>query len=148
MVFDFLRKKDKDKEFKENFLLTEESKPDQEDDYNTVMLKQGPFLYDEFLTKIIMHYPFLYGHLAANSQVNRTTKHISKSDAHVAWIDYQILQLLTDMDMTTKNFEEVGLAFQHGLEMFHNTVISDGWEGWKGRILTEQTKKHYIETKK
>lgn len=78
--------------------------------------------------------------IPALSPVNRTTKHIGKTDAIVAWLDFQILATLTEMTMPPEEFENGALEIMQGLEMLHNTQISDGYEGWKGKLVTENNK--------
>lgn len=95
---------------------------------------------DQTVTKFILSHPQYAPFLPALSPVNRTTKHISKSDAEVMWLDFQILFCMEEMCMSPEDYENGGLEFLQGLEIYTGPLISDGYEGWKGRITTEQKK--------
>lgn len=103
---------------------------------------------DERIQNFLDTHPEYRAFMFALSPVNRTTKHISKSDARVAWLDFQILATLEEMSMSPEEYESGGVENIQGLEMYHTTQISDGFEGWKGKLVTENNKTIRTELKK
>jgi hypothetical protein len=95
---------------------------------------------DQVLTKYLIEHPEFHPFIAALAPVNRTTKHISKTDAKVMWLEFQILFTLEEMCMPPDKYEAGALEFLQGLEIYVGPLISDGYEGWKGKIITEQKK--------
>lgn len=95
---------------------------------------------DQRVASFLDTHPYYKAFIPALAPVNRTTKHISKADARIAWLDFQILATLEEMSMPPEEFERGGVEMLQGLEMYHNTQISDGFEGWKGRLVTENNK--------
>lgn len=138
------RKDDRVLDFQQNMILneqqTENSAP--ADPYEAVKNAERDkmMLGDQTLTKYILEHPEFHSFIPALAPVNRTTKHISKSDAEVMWLDFQILLCMEEMCMSPNDYENGALEFLQGLEIFIGPLISDGYEGWKGRITTEQKK--------
>ncbi len=102
--------------------------------------REKAMLSDQLVQQFLLAHPELHAFIPALSPVNRTTKHISKTDTMIAWLDWKILVTMEEMCMSPEKYEAGALEHIQGLEMYFNTQISDGWEGWKGRILTEQKK--------
>lgn len=102
--------------------------------------REKVMLSDERTTQLIEKHPYLEPFGPAMAPVNRTTKHISRSDAKVMWLNFQILECLVELGMHPADFEDRAPENIQGLEMQYDSLISDGFEGWKGRILTEQKK--------
>lgn len=112
------------------------------DPYEAVRIAERDkmMLGDQVLTKFLIEHPQYHAFIPALAPVNRTTKHISKQDARVMWIDFQILFTLEEMCMAPADYEAGALEFLQGLEIYIGPLISDGWEGWKGKIITETKK--------
>jgi hypothetical protein len=131
-------------EFQQNTVLNQQNADAQEpaDPYEAVKQaeRERAMLSDEKTMQLLLNHPELHAFIPALAPVNRTTKHISKTDARVAFLDWQILVTLEEMCMPPEKYEAGALEIIQGLEMQYNTQVSDGWEGWKGRILTEQKK--------
>lgn len=147
----FWQRNDKSLEFKQGLALTESEKNDQSNpelEAMKAMHRQQLMLGDERLSNFLDANPAFHAFIPALASVNRTTKHISKVDARVAWLDFQILFALEEMAMPPEVYEAGGLEIMQGLEIYAATQISDGYEGWKGRILTEQRKSSSVELKK
>lgn len=117
-------------------------------DYLTMLGKFGYLVGDERIPKFVEDNPAFSALIPALSPVNRTTKHISKKDAHLQWLDFQILFTMLEMTMHPENYESGGMETLQGFEIFASTQISDGFEGWKGNILTQQVKVTRFETEK
>lgn len=140
----FWNREDKTMEFKQSCALNEQNADAQAqpDPYEAIREaeRERLMLGDERVTRFIDEHPELHSFIPALSPVNRTTKHINKHDANIAWLDFQILFTLEEMTMDPEKYEGGGLEIMQGLEIYAATQISDGFEGWKGRILTEQKK--------
>ncbi len=139
-------------EFKKTVALTEEAKENTQAEDPIEAIKKAErerlMLGDERVSNWLDQHASFHAFIPALAPVNRTTKHISKVDAQVAWLDFQILCTLEEMCMSPDVYEAGGLEMLQGLEMMHSTQVSDGWEGWKGRILTEERKVVRAELKK
>lgn len=103
--------------------------------------REREMISDQKLSEFILAHPSLHSFIPALSPVNRTTKHISKNDAHIQWLDFEILCIMEEMCMRPEEYESGGLEILQGLKIYASTQISDGYEGWKGSILTEQRKR-------
>jgi hypothetical protein len=143
---------DKTFEFQQSVVLSEQQADANApiDPYEQIKQAQQEklLLGDEVLTKYIIDHPEFHAFIPALSPVNRTTKHISKQDAKIMWIDYQILFCMEEMCMSPEKYEAGALEFLQGLEIHIGPIISDGFEGWKGNILTQQRKTIASEFKK
>lgn len=103
---------------------------------------------DQTLSEYLMRHPEFHAFIPAFASVNRTTKHISKTDAKVMWLDFQILHCMEEMCMPPDLYEAGAMEVLQGFEIFEGPLISDGYEGWKGKIITEQKKTIATEFKK
>jgi hypothetical protein len=154
MKFPFFWNRDNpEKEFRRNVALTNEQADAQQQNDPAIenartAERERLMLGDERVSKFLDQHPELASFIPALAPVNRTTKHISKRDAHIAWLDFQILFTLEEMCMSPDKYEGGGLEIMQGLEIYANTQISDGYEGWKGRILTENRKITTVNTGK
>jgi hypothetical protein len=148
----FWQRNQRETEFQESMALQEAQTDVQApaDPYEAIKQaeREKLMLGDEGVTKLLLRHPELHALIPALAPVNRTTKHISKIDAQVAWLDWQILTTLQEMCMNPEDYERGLLELLQGFEMYYNTQVSDGYEGWKGRILTEQKKIHVSELRK
>lgn len=131
-------------EFQKNVALTEQQADNNtpSDPYEAVRVAERDrmMLGDQTLTQFLISNPQFHAFIPALASVNRTTKHISKTDAKVMWLDFQILHCMEEMCMDPVEYEKGGLEFLQGLEIYEGPLISDGFEGWKGKIITEQKK--------
>jgi hypothetical protein len=129
-------------EMQTNSALAEQQVQEQPDPYEAIRQAERDkcMLSDERTMRLLDRHPELHAFIPALASVNRTTKHISRADARIAFLDWQILVTLEEMCMPPEKYEDGALEIIQGLEMQHSTLVSDGWEGWKGRILTEQKK--------
>jgi hypothetical protein len=138
------RGNDKIFEFQQSAVLNQQNADANEpaDPYEAVRQaeREKLMLGDENVSRFLLAHPELHAFIPALAPVNRTTKHISKADAKIAWLDFQILLTLEEMCMSPEKYEAGALEVLQGLEILFSTQISDGYEGWKGRILTEQKK--------
>lgn len=154
MKFPFFwnRREDKTFEFQQGVVLNQQSADANAptDPYESVKQaeREKLMLGDEVLTKYLIENPQFHAFIPALSPVNRTTKHISRRDTEIMWLDYQILFTMEEMCMSPEKYEAGALEFLQGLEIHIGPLISDGFEGWKGRILTEQKKTIATEFKK
>lgn len=98
------------------------------------------FIKDPLVEEFLDEHPAYRALVPAFSPVNRTTSHISKQDAKVAWLDHQILFTMLEMTMRPEDYEAGALEILQGFEIFGATQISDGFEGFKAKALTQQTK--------
>ena len=140
----FWHREDKTFEFQENMALSQQTADANapQDPYEAAKAaeRERLMLGDERTARFLDIHPEFHAFIPALAPVNRTTKHISKRDAMIAWLDFQILFTMEEMCMRPEAYEAGGLEILQGLEIFASTQISDGFEGWKGRILTEQKK--------
>ena len=141
----FWNRDNKKQEFRRNMALTEASADAQKSqdptmDYLAMLGKFGYLVGDDRIVQYIQNHPEFYCLIPALSPVNRTTKHIDKVDAHIQWLDFQILYTMLEMTMNPDDYENGGLEVIQGFEIFSTTQISDGFQGWKGNILTQQVK--------
>ena len=147
----FWNRNDKEMEFQKNCVLNEQNIESQQpaDPYEAIRAaeREKQMLGDERVTKYLDGHPEYHSLIPALSPVNRTTN-LSKSEARIAWLDFQILYTLAEMTMDPAKYESGGLENIQGFEILSNTQISDGTEGWKGRIVTEQRKTIRTELKK
>lgn len=148
----FWQRNDRSLEFKQNMALSQaqadanvQGTPE---DLIQAIEKQRLFLQDEKVIDFLWSHPELHAFIPALSAINRTTKHISKKDALIAWLDFQILFTMEEMAMPPELYEAGALELMQGLEILAATQISDGYEGWKGTILTQIVKRSQIELKK
>lgn len=154
MKFPAFWNRDKGKqEFRRNQILTEQQADAQrptnpEIEYLTMLGKFGYLVADDRVFDFIQKHPQYNALIPAFSPVNRTTKHISKRDAQIQWLDHQILQVMLETTMSPDDYEAGAMEIMQGFEIFANTQISDGFEGWKGNILTQQVKVIRAETEK
>lgn len=140
----FWKNTDKTFEFQRDLVLSEQQAETDtaQDPYNAIRIAERDkiMLTDQTLSQYLIQNPHFHAFIPALAAVNRTTKHISKSDAKVMWLDFQILHCMEEMCMSPEIFEAGALEFLQGLEIYEGSLISDGYEGWKGRIITEQKK--------
>ncbi len=146
----FWHRENKKLEFKRTYALTEAAADaqrggDPANDYLTMLGKFGYLVGDDRIPEFISNNPAYNALIPALSPVNRTTKHISKRDAHIAWMDFQILYTMLELTMRPEDYEAGGMEILQGFEVLSNTQISDGFEGWKGNILTQQVKVSRVE---
>lgn len=142
--FNFFWKRGDDKifEFQQNAVLNQQQADGSEtpDPYEAVKQaeRERLMLGDENVSRFLIGHPELHAFIPALAPVNRTTKHMSRTDAMINWLDWRILVIMEEMCMAPEKYEAGALEHLQGLEMYFNTQNSDGWEGWKGRILTEK----------
>ena len=140
----FWNRTPKDENLKEQVLLNQQQADMNQpiDPYEAVRQaeREKNMLGDQFVNTLLANHPEYKAFIPALASVNRTTKHVSKTDMRIAWLDFQILQVMTEMCMNPDKFEEGAMEMMQGFEMYHNNIISDGHEGWKGNILTQQRK--------
>jgi hypothetical protein len=154
MKFPFFWNRNSEKlEFKRSLVVAEaqadaQRGSDPSMEYLTMIGKFGYLVGDERIPEFISENPAFNALIPALSPVNRTTKHICKKDAHIAWLDFQILYTMLEMSMHPDVYESGGMEVLQGFEIFSNTQISDAYEGWKGNILTQQVKVTRFETEK
>jgi hypothetical protein len=137
-------------EMQSNMALNQQTAEAQEqaDPYESVKQaeRERMMLSDPTLSQFFARHPEFDAFIPALSPVNRTTKHISKSDAKVMWLNFQILFCMEEMCMSPDLYEAGAMEIIQGLEIYADTQISDGYEGWKGNILTQQRKTSVIAT--
>ncbi len=148
----FWGRENKKLEFNRTYALTEAARDSQgsADPANDYLMALGKFGYlvgDDRIPTFVSQNPAYNALIPALSPVNRTTKHISKRDAHIAWLDFQILFTMLELTMRPEDCETGAMEILQGFEIFANTQISDGFEGWKGNILTQQVKVSRVELK-
>lgn len=142
--FNFFWKRGDDKifEFQQNAVLNQQQADGSEtpDPYEAVKQaeRERLMLGDENVSRFLIGHPELHAFIPALAPVNRTTKHMSRTDAMINWLDWRILVIMEEMCMAPEKYEAGALEHLQGLEMYFNSQNSDGWEGWKGRILTEK----------
>lgn len=133
-------------EFRRSKILNEQisdasqNKTDPAVEYAEQLGRSGLFVTDDRVMEFLEKHSAFNALIPAFSPVNRTTKHIGKQDAKIAWLDNQILFTMLEMAMSPEDYEDGAMEILQGFEIFGNTQISDGYEGWKGRTLTQQVK--------
>jgi hypothetical protein len=144
--FNFFWNRGDDKvfEFQQSAVLNQQQADNNEppDPYEAVRQaeRERLMLGDENVARFLLAHPELHAFIPALAPVNRTTKHISRTDVTINWLDWRILVIMEEMCMPPEKYEAGAMEHMQGLELLFNTQNSDGWEGWKGRILTEQKK--------
>lgn len=109
-------------------------------EYAEQLTRANMFTHDDRVSMFLERHKAYKALVPAFSPVNRTTKHISKQDAKIAWLDQQILFTMLEMTMSPEEYESGAMEILQGFEIFGNTQISDGYEGFKAKALTEQRK--------
>lgn len=142
-MFGFNRNKEDKWEFQKTAAIQDLSNPNQtsqEQDYVTMVGKIGYLLNSPTMEKFFMKHPHLRGFIPAFQSVNRTTN-LTKHDAEVMYYDFQILFTMAKLTMDPSTYEQGAMAIFQGLEILAETQITDGVDGWKGHIITEQVRR-------
>jgi hypothetical protein len=133
-------KKDFERSVVTNEQIADAQRGTDPNEYAEQLTRANAFTHDDRIDDFFKRHPEYAAFIPAFSPVNRTTKHISKQDAKIAWLDNQILFTMTEMTMSPDDYENGAMEIIQGFEIYGNTQISDGFDGFKAKVLTEQRK--------
>jgi hypothetical protein len=133
-------KKDFERSMVTNQQMEDAQRGQDPNEYAEQLTRASAFTHDDRIDDFFKKHPEYNALIPAFSPVNRTTKHISKQDAKIAWLDQQILFTMLETTMSPEAYEAGAMEILQGFEIFGNTQISDGYEGFKAKVLTQQTK--------
>ena len=115
------------------------SPPEQE--YAAMVGKMGYLVMDERLIEFLFSNPCLQPLIAVLSPVNSTTK-LDKHEAELKRIRIENIFTMLKLTMDPKIYEANGMEMLDGLRMYAHDRVNDAADGWKGHIVTEQTRRY------
>jgi len=142
MVFGRGKKDEKDEQFGADMALTEHGHQPQMSDEMIYSLGRSVYMVmDPEVTAILndKDKPQFQALLPAFSHLNRTTR-IGKKQAELLTLNYEYLSLIHKLNMPEDEYENVGWALLESLKIFASGIISDAYEGFKAKVVTEQIK--------
>jgi hypothetical protein len=120
--------------------ISNPNNPSPEQDYVAMLGKIGYLLNSPTMEKFFMEHPHLRMFVPAFQSVNRTTK-LSANEAEIMYYDFQILFTMAKLTMPPDVYEQGAMGIFQGLEVLASTQITDGKDGWKGHLITEQVRR-------
>ena len=144
------KKKEKEKEFKEAVALTQTQAEGQERTPGEYIDSVGRTYYmirDDREDQLLNSEQQLSFLGPAFSPLNQLTN-INEKEALIRRLKYKILLLKLKGYMNTREYAKGGSILISSLELRSRSIVSDAERGWKGKILTEQTKTTRIELEK
>jgi hypothetical protein len=118
-----------------------------EQDYVAMIGKIGYLLNSPTMEQFFMEHPHLRMFVPAFQSVNRTTK-LSNHEAEIMYYDFQILFTMAKLTMEPSIYEQGAMGIFQGLEILAETQITDGKDGWKGHLITEQVRRLEVDLNK
>ena len=115
--------------------------------YLQMMARVGYLTVDENVVKWLFDHPDFHALIAALAPVNRTTV-LTKQQADINRIDFEILFTMMKLTMPPNVYEQGAMELFQGFRIFANNQINDAVEGKKLAALTQVAKRIEIETEK
>ena len=153
-------KKEAEEEYRKVMALTEQGKPQgaMTEDYIASLGSRVYLIMDPTVTEFLnpldadgKPLPSSYREMyPAFSHLNRLS-HIGKLQAEILELDYEYLMLIRKMNMDEDEYDSKGWLEIESLKIHATHIISDAFDGWKGKLFTEQSKTirtEMVETKK
>jgi hypothetical protein len=109
-------------------------------DYVDTVGKIGYLLNSPTMEQFFMTNKYMQVFIPAFQSVNRTTK-LSNHEAEIMWLDFQIAFTMAKLTMPPDVYEAGAMGMFQSLEILASTQITDGKEGWKGHLITEQVRR-------
>lgn len=136
------KRQDEDEEFGKGMAGIEQSnQPQMSDEMISSLGRSVYMVMDPEVTAILndKDKPQFQALLPAFSHLNRTTR-IGKKQAELLTLNYEYLSLIHKLNMPEDDYENVGWALLESLKIFASGIISDAFEGFKAKVVTEQIK--------
>jgi hypothetical protein len=121
------------------------SSPEQE--YVQTVGKIGYLLNSPTMEQFFATNPHMQKFIPAFQSVNRTTK-LSNHEAEIMWLDFQIAFTMAKLTMPPDVYEQGAMSMFQSLEILASTQITDGKDGWKGHLITEQVRRLDVQLNK
>ena len=144
------KKKEKEKEFKQAMVLTQTQAEGQERTPGEYIDSVGRTYYmirDDREDELLKSEQLLSFLGPAFSPLNQLTN-INEKEARIRRLKYKILLLKLKGYMNPRAYANGGSILISSLELRARSIVSDAETGWKGKILTEQTKTTRVELEK
>jgi hypothetical protein len=116
-------------------------------EYVDTVGKIGYLLNSPTMEQFFMTNKYMQVFIPAFQSVNRTTK-LSNHEAEIMWLDFQIAFTMAKLTMPPDVYEQGAMAMFQSLEILAGTQITDGKEGWKGHLITEQVRRIDVQLNK
>lgn len=127
-------------EYNEQMALTEQTRQGAMPEEQMNALGQLYYMMkDDQVTYILWENKQLRNLIPAFSPLNQMSN-ISEKEARIRRLKYKLLLLKQKGYMNTKKYAEGGATLISSLDLLSRTYTTDAVHGWKGKILTEQTK--------
>lgn len=99
------------------------------------------YLFDSpIMQSFFMDNPRMRVFIPAFQTVNRTTN-LSSHEAEIMWLDFQILFTMVKLTLPPDIYEQGAMSMFQSLEVLAGTIITDGKNGWKGHLATENVRR-------
>jgi hypothetical protein len=115
--------------------------------YLQMMARVAYLTVDENVVKWLFDHPEFHPLIAPLAPVNRTTW-LTKQQADINRIDFEILFTMMKLTMSPNVYEQGAMELFQGFRIFANNQINDSVEGKKLIALTQVAKRIEIETEK
>lgn len=137
----FRKKDDHSLEFTRSVVCNEvaNDKSTPESDYIAMIGKMGYLVMDERLITFLFENPSLQALIPILSPVNSTIN-LNRREAELKRIRIENIFTMLTLTMDPAIYEANGMEMLEGLRMYAMDQVSGAEDGWKGHIVTEQTK--------
>lgn len=115
--------------------------------YLQMMARIAYLTVDENVVRWLFDHPDFHPLIAALAPVNRTTI-LSKQQADINRLDFEILFTMMKLTMPPEVYEQGAMELFQGFRIFANNQVNDAIEGKKLVALTQVAKRIEIETDK
>jgi len=146
----FRKKDDKAFEFSASVAQQDVANPtnsNQSQDYVDTIGKIGYLFDTPTMQDFFMNNQYMRVFIPAFQTVNRTTK-LNSHEAEIMWLDFQILFTMVKLTLPPDVYEQGAMAMFQSLEILSATIISDGKDGWKGHLATENVRRLDVQLNK
>jgi len=136
---------DEDEQLARDIIVSEESQPAvMTEEYINSLGRSVFMIMDPDVTRLLDD-----EEKPAFSHLNRVTN-IGQKEADLQMLDYEFLSLVDKMNSNEDEYEDKGWKKSLSKRIFARSIINDAFNGWKGKIVTEQIKviRTQIEKKK